>query len=233
MSVFLNMENEFQTSLLITSILKDKSKSLFVPFIPNPKTSNHMEMVLVSNENYTCYEDIVSSWGVDSWGIPIPRVEFGDERDLAYFFDSEVYSEKKGNLTTLPPTPHTKKEVKSLDLILMPGLLFSESEFTRLGQGKGFYDVYLERAFRFHESLKLADSANSVIVDDCACASTPPKLVALAYREQLVTKEEEEQFVASVGEKGRAVPCDQWDFKIDGICSEDGVVLGRNVKSRK
>ena len=58
---------------------------------------------------------------------------------------------------------------QGLDLILMPGLAFTE-DGKRLGRGKGYYDTYLEKAIK---AAKVAGKA-------------APKTIALAFKEQIV-----------------------------------------------
>lgn len=61
-------------------------------------------------------------------------------------------------------SPLSNSHIGGLDLILMPGLGFDKNG-NRLGRGKGFYDLYLQRCMR-HSKGK-------------------PYTIALAFKEQL------------------------------------------------
>ncbi|TBU39787.1 5-formyltetrahydrofolate cyclo-ligase [Dichomitus squalens] len=80
-----------------------------------------------------------------------------------------------------------------LDLIVMPGIAFDRS-LSRLGYGKGYYDRFLASyaaTLRARQQLR-------------------PKLVALAFREQIL-------------EAGQ-VPVGETDWKVDAIVGPDGIV---------
>ena len=104
--------------------------------------------------------------------IYIPRYFMGgNHMEMVRLYDMKDYENlpvTKWNIKQ-PKDDEQRPEaldVKSLDLILVPGMAFTSSGF-RLGRGKGYYDAYLAKA----KSLGLK-----------------PKTIALAFNEQVLTE---------------------------------------------
>ncbi|OJA20220.1 hypothetical protein AZE42_02131 [Rhizopogon vesiculosus] len=106
---------EVQTTSLISNILGNLKKALFVPSItPSDGCMNFVRV-------YT--EEDYRSFPSGLWGIPDPTPEWlGKKRHSAFqVFDADC---------------------SNLDLILVPGVAFDRS-LSRLGHGKGYYDRFI------------------------------------------------------------------------------------------
>ncbi|KFX87273.1 hypothetical protein V490_08393 [Pseudogymnoascus sp. VKM F-3557] len=93
-----------------------------------------------------------------------------------------------------------------LDLMLLPGVAFQpingggeDGMIRRLGHGMGFYDFFIRRCREKSEEM----------------AEKGPLLVALALKEQVLEKEDEE------------VPLGDHDALLDGLVVGDGRIIGR------
>lgn len=83
-------------------------------------------------------------------------------------------------------------------LMVLPGVAFSKAGW-RLGQGRGFYDRYLER-------VNVA-GLKSALSSSCACGPKNVLLAGFCYALQLVDD----------------VPHDAWDKPVDCVITEDGI----------
>eukprot|EP00092_Neocalanus_flemingeri_P025466 GFUD01027613.1.p1 GENE.GFUD01027613.1~~GFUD01027613.1.p1 ORF type:complete len:198 (+),score=81.47 GFUD01027613.1:123-716(+) len=129
-ALFLSMEDEVDTDLILDDILHTGKKCYIPKYYMN---SSKMEMVRLQNrQDYTALP-------VTKWKIKQPA--YDDIREEA--LDS----------------------VDGLDLILVPGLAFTQSG-ARCGRGRGYYDTYLARSKEMQKK--------------------PPITVALAFKEQVV-----------------------------------------------
>lgn len=130
-SVYLSMPGgEISTSGIVKDAL-DQGKKVFVPYTYNqaqPKDGQPrsiMDMLELSSiEDFNTLQP-------DDWGIPTPSEQSTASR--ANCFGGKGISD--GN---------TRATSEGLDLIVMPGMAF-DSDFGRLGHGKGFYDYFLTR----------------------------------------------------------------------------------------
>lgn len=136
-SVFLSMPSaEVQTDEIVRHALA-LGKQVFVPYLhksPLPSTTSPdmpmparvMDMVRLNNVHD--YESLKR----DKWGIPS--------------IDPATVQERQ---RILGPSNAQPSDQHLLDLILMPGVAFDlapdSREIRRLGHGKGFYDLFLER----------------------------------------------------------------------------------------
>lgn len=182
---------EVQTDEIVRHALAS-GKQVFVPYLhKSPFTSKPnadpniparvMDMVrLNSVEDY-------ESLGRDKWGIPsIDPVTVGERQRILGEDQNAQY-----------PNDAT------LDLILMPGVAFDvapgSKEIRRLGHGKGFYDLFLER---YAEKL----SALSV-------QKPSVSLYGLGLREQFLSSPTE------------AVPVGPYDQPLHGLLLGDGRII--------
>lgn len=185
-SVFLSMPSaEVQTDDIVRHALAS-GKQVFVPYLhKSPFTSNSamparlMDMVRLSDVQD--YESLKR----DRWGIP----------------------------SIDPATVHERQRVlggaeqhfdhATLDLVLMPGVAFDaapeSSEIRRLGHGRGFYDLFLER---YAEKLeRLSVKGPSVL------------LYGLGLKEQFLSSATEE------------VPVGPYDQPLHGLILGDGKMI--------
>lgn len=109
-----------------------QGKKVFIPYTYNLATPKEgqpksiMDMVeLQSMEDFDTLKP-------DKWGIPTPNKESISSRANSF----------GGIGITKGET--SDKVGSGLDLIVMPGMVF-DSQFGRLGHGKGFYDYFLTR----------------------------------------------------------------------------------------
>ncbi|PVH94271.1 5-formyltetrahydrofolate cyclo-ligase-like protein [Periconia macrospinosa] len=133
-SVYLSMPTgEIST----TSIVKDalaQGKRVFIPYTYVPDI--HMPgqpksiMDMVELQSINDFETLKP----DKWNIPTPSSDSITSR--ANSFGGKGLTQGKQIQTT---------DEVGLDLIVMPGMAF-DSNFGRLGHGKGFYDYFLRRS---------------------------------------------------------------------------------------
>ncbi|GAA5981066.1 hypothetical protein JCM10908_003971 [Rhodotorula pacifica] len=104
---------------------------------------------------------------------------------------------------------------EGLDLLILPGLAFDPHR-RRLGHGRGYYDRYintycLDYASRFGEGRK------------------PPRLVALALREQILRPGPATNASANAnaedGEGDETIPTNEWDRLADEVITPDEVFV--------
>lgn len=127
--VYLSMPSgEVQTDAIVRHALQAE-KQIFVPYLyktvnPPPNTPRSV-MDMVHLRSLKEYEMLER----DNWGIPTINAESVAERQPIL------------------------GENGKLDLILMPGVAFSQGpKVKRLGHGKGFYDYFLHRYMQLHGS---------------------------------------------------------------------------------
>lgn len=122
---------EIQTDAIVRYAL-ETGKQVFVPFLHKPATpvSNGPVQVMdmVRLRDVQDYEALVR----DKWGIPSIDPDSVDQRDRIL-----------GDETT------NTNVIFTLDLILLPGVAFDTDPETgsirRLGHGRGFYDIFIQR----------------------------------------------------------------------------------------
>lgn len=130
-SVYLSMPTgEISTSNIVRDALS-QGKEVFIPYTYNlqsPKEGQQksiMDMVqLESMDDFNALQP-------DKWGIPTPSEDSIASRANCFGGTGITNGETAGVQA-------------GLDLIVMPGMAF-DSNFGRLGHGKGFYDYFLTR----------------------------------------------------------------------------------------
>jgi 5-formyltetrahydrofolate cyclo-ligase len=132
-SIFLSMPSgEINTTEIINDAFS-RGKKVFVPYtykLSTPRESwplSIMDMMqLESMEDFRSLKQ-------DKWGIPIPSRDSIERRHNCF-----------GGLgKTEGQTARDAADVE-LDLIIMPGMAFDRG-LERLGHGKGYYDLFLQR----------------------------------------------------------------------------------------
>lgn len=189
-SVFLSMPSaEVQTDDIVRHALAS-GKQVFVPYLhKSPLTSNTemparvMDMVRLNDVHD--YESLKR----DKWGIPS--------------IDPATVHQRQRILGE-PEAQHLDQA--TLDLILMPGVAFdiapNSTEVRRLGHGRGFYDLFLERYAEKLEQLQV--KGPSVL------------LYGLGLKEQ---------FLSSATE---GVPVGPYDQPLHGLILGDGTTVVPN-----
>jgi 5-formyltetrahydrofolate cyclo-ligase len=124
---------EVSTSGIVHDAL-EQGKQVFIPYTYNliaPKEGQPKSIMdMLELQSISDFESLTP----DSWGIPTPSVESISSRANALGGTGITQgAEGTGN--------------DGLDLIIMPGMAF-DSDFGRLGHGKGFYDFFLHRCSR-------------------------------------------------------------------------------------
>jgi 5-formyltetrahydrofolate cyclo-ligase len=133
-SVYLSMpSSEISTSGIVYDALK-QSKRVFIPYTYKPRSPKEGQpksiMDMVELHSIADYEGLQR----DSWGIPTPSEKSLPARANSF----------GGMGLTEGETNDSLGADGGLDLIIMPGMAF-DSDFGRLGHGKGFYDYFLHR----------------------------------------------------------------------------------------
>jgi 5-formyltetrahydrofolate cyclo-ligase len=178
--IFLNMpEGEINTHQIVAISLAN-GKMLYIPSVGS-NSEEGMKMLRVPVG--TSVDDIYEQWPRNRWKIPEPPSSVGgDEWEVAYNNFQEI---EDGGST--------------IDLIIFPGLMF-DAKGRRLGQGKGYYDKYIQ---------KIKDRGNG--------GSEMPFLMGVGL---------ECQFNKEEGvDGGGIIPTDEHDAMLDAVISPDqGVV---------
>lgn len=130
-SVYLSMPGgEISTSSIVRDAL-DQGKKVFIPYTYNlsdPKEGQPKSIMdMVELQSMHDFDTLKP----DKWGIPTPSKDSISSRANCF----------GGNGITNGDISNTSE---GLDLIVMPGMAF-DSNFGRLGHGKGFYDYFLTR----------------------------------------------------------------------------------------
>ncbi|KAH0826702.1 hypothetical protein J3R83DRAFT_5095 [Lanmaoa asiatica] len=133
-SCYLSMPTaEVQTTALVSSILADNGKRLFVPSLAFKE--GRMDFVRLYDD------DDLRLLPVGLWGIPEPTAEWGSEKRQSgmclhrrCLVDSSIAQYRL--------LPVSDVSCDDLDLIIMPGVAF-DSSLSRLGHGKGYYDHFI------------------------------------------------------------------------------------------
>jgi 5-formyltetrahydrofolate cyclo-ligase len=130
-SVYLSMPGgEISTSGIVRDALA-QGKKVFIPYTYNLSSPAEGQpksiMDMVELQSMNDFESLKP----DKWGIPTPSKDSISSRANC-FGGSGVTNGEMTNVS------------EGLDLIVMPGMAF-DSDFGRLGHGKGFYDYFLTR----------------------------------------------------------------------------------------
>lgn len=131
---------EISTSSIVHDALKQK-KRVFIPYTYKPETPREGQpksiMDMVELKSIDDFENLQT----DTWGIPTPSEDSISARANCF----------GGTGLTQGETKKVSNEDSGLDMIIMPGMAF-DSDFGRLGHGKGFYDYFLQRC---HQSSRM------------------------------------------------------------------------------
>jgi len=124
-----------------SSIITNKLDS----YILKNNYKNIMIFVSFRNEIYT--HDLIKKWLIErDKNIFVPYIENDiDQMKISQIKDFEKYLER-GVYNILEPTEKIKNnnEVYDLDIIVVPGLVFSKDGY-RIGYGGGYYDKFLSK----------------------------------------------------------------------------------------
>jgi 5-formyltetrahydrofolate cyclo-ligase len=188
--IYLSMPNsELQTAAIVRHALQN-GKKVFVPYLHKSDVESagvpKSIMDMVDLYDIADFESLQR----DSWGIPTIDESSVEKRQRVL---GNIYG--------------AKSERVALDLILMPGVAFSEDVesgyIRRLGHGKGFYDFFLQRYFK--------DTKNAVSLSERPGLGLG--LYALGLQEQLLD-----------ANSNTSVPVGPQDSLINGLITGDGKV---------
>lgn len=134
-SVYLSMPTgEISTTSIVHDALR-QGKQVFVPYIYKLVAPSHGQpksiMDMLELKSLGDYESLKP----DPWGIPSLSKDSVSSRGNS--FGTQGITEGKQD----------EDSEGGLDLIIMPGMAF-DSNFGRLGHGKGFYDYFLHRCHK-------------------------------------------------------------------------------------
>ena len=122
---------EISTDEIVRHAIKN-GKRVFVPNIRRNEQAEEPRKVMEMFALKSLHD--LESLKRDAWGIPTLDNSTLDSREMAC-----------GDIRTLGEMdPQRDETFKGLDLILLPGMAFDQSN-GRLGHGKGFYDYFLQR----------------------------------------------------------------------------------------
>jgi 5-formyltetrahydrofolate cyclo-ligase len=189
-SVYLSMPGgEISTSNIVRDAL-DQGKTVFIPYTYNlSKAAKGQPKSIMDMVELKSMEDF-ASLKPDGWGIPTP---------------SEDSIASRANCFGGMGLTNDEQDVDAgLDLLVMPGMAF-DSEFGRLGHGKGFYDYFLTRCSRGWDVPFRGEN-----YWHCICGGlTNHVVVGLALTEQLLPLNE-------------SVPMGPYDFRLNALVTGDG-----------
>lgn len=177
---------EVQTDDIVRHALAS-GKRVFVPYLhkspfPSDPDIPTRVMDMVRLENVQDYESLRR----DKWGIPS--------------IDPATLHQRQRILGGAPATNNQQPEQATLDLMLMPGVAFDlapdSKDVRRLGHGRGFYDLFLER---YAEKLKQMDVKGPSVL-----------LYGLGLKEQFLSSATNE------------VPVGPYDQPLHGLILGDG-----------
>lgn len=158
--------------------------------------------------------------------VALPRVRPGTSEMDFYLLDPSEKIEsqlEKGSFGILEPSKKMKKlefsQMKSKKVfVVVPGVAFSESELTRLGHGKGFYDRYLSELMKNCESCffcgvafscqKIEDLSFESFAEDSPSSTKP------TGSESVRTDESNSQIAHR---RGAFIPTDEFDVRMDAV----------------
>ena len=91
--------------------------------------------------------------------VCIPKVI--DSSNMEFYEIKDKNNLEKSSLNIYEPTSSNKIEPKDIDLIIVPGVVFSKTLY-RIGYGKGYYDRYLIKT----NAYKVGFSFSETLVDE-------------------------------------------------------------------
>ena len=141
-------KSELSTRDIVTHAFAH-DKEVFVPYLYKLNSRNGSKpipvMDMVSLHSKSDFEGL----GRDAWGIPsVAEDSIGRRERILDITDTEDGGHERESHNE---NISAKTEKGRLDMIIMPGVAFDKC-LARLGHGKGFYDVFLER----YHSVKVA-----------------------------------------------------------------------------
>ncbi|KAI4948110.1 hypothetical protein J4E91_006104 [Alternaria rosae] len=190
-SVYLSMPGgEISTSEIVRNAF-DEGKKVFIPYtykLETPKDGQPKSIMdMVELQSMTDFESLEP----DKWGIPTPSKDSISSRANCFGGIGITNGETNGLSA-------------GLDLIVMPGMAF-DSQFGRLGHGKGFYDYFLTRC---HQVSRMPFRGKNYWY--CVFGGLTNQVeVGLSLTEQFLPPNE-------------SVPMDASDFRLDALITGDG-----------
>ena len=92
--------------------------------------------------------------------VCLPKVIDNDH--LEFYYINSYEDLKPGTFKVLEPTTNELVNIKDIDLMILPGIVF-DTYNNRIGYGKGYYDKYLSKPHYFK---KVALSFKETIIDE-------------------------------------------------------------------
>jgi 5-formyltetrahydrofolate cyclo-ligase len=192
-SVYLSMPGgEISTSNIVRHALA-QGKKVFIPYTYNlssPKQGQPRSIMdMVELQSMKDFESLEP----DKWGIPTPSEDSVSSR--ANCFGGTGIT---NGVTT--------DNAEGLDLIVMPGMAF-DTQYGRLGHGKGFYDYFLTRC---HQASRMPFRGKKYWY--CrTCRANQQRQVGLSLTEQFLPPDE-------------SVPMDSSDYRLDALVTGHGAL---------
>lgn len=163
-----NLRNEFMSKRenLKNKIIIDKSKRIISNFLRTDfYKKNNKIFIYVSYKNEVKTHDLIKKMLKDKKELYIPNPN-PETKEMEAVLIKEFDDLTEGNYGILEPiNSNFKLEPYFLDLIIVPGLVFSHKGF-RIGYGGGFYDRFLARAkTKNSDPLKISFVYKEFIID--------------------------------------------------------------------
>lgn len=140
--IYLSMpKSELSTRDIVTHAFAH-GKQVFVPYLYKLNSQDRSKPVSVMDMLSLHSKNDFEGLDRDAWGIPSVAENSIEEREqILHIPDTEDGGHERESHNQ---NDSTKTEKGRLDMIIMPGVAFDKN-LARLGHGKGFYDVFLER----------------------------------------------------------------------------------------
>lgn len=163
-----NLRNEFMSKRenLKNKIIIDKSKRIISNFLRTDfYKKNNKIFIYVSYKNEVKTHDLIKKMLKDKKEVYVPNPN-PETKEMEAVLIKEFDDLTEGNYGILEPiNSNFKLEPYFLDLIIVPGLVFSHKGF-RIGYGGGFYDRFLARAkTKNSDPLKISFVYKEFIID--------------------------------------------------------------------
>lgn len=142
-------KGELMTKAIVEDALA-KNKQIFVPYIykvpqklGNDRPRKLMDMAsLHSNKDYKNIEGHRDAWGIPS----VEEKSLSDRQKILDDKENLVWGIRRHQTDPESAEERVGLSKSDLDLIVMPGVAF-DRRCERLGHGKGFYDLFLQRYY--------------------------------------------------------------------------------------
>lgn len=163
-----NLRNEFMSKRenLKNKIIIDKSKRIISNFLRTDfYKKNNKIFIYVSYKNEVKTHDLIKKMLKDKKEVYVPNPN-PETKEMEAVLIKNFDDLTEGNYGILEPiNSNFKLEPYFLDLIIVPGLVFSHKGF-RIGYGGGFYDRFLARAkTKNSDPLKISFVYKEFIID--------------------------------------------------------------------